>query len=436
MAYDFLIQLSIILLATKILGLFTRRIALPQVVGALLAGIILGPAVLNAVPDTSFIDQLSELGVIALMFTAGMETDLDALKKSGKVSTVVAVIGVLFPLVMGFGVACIFNKGADPMVFWQNVFVGVVLTATSVSISVETLREMGKLSTKSGNTILGAALIDDVLGIIILTVSTSMADPNGGGNVGVVLLKIVAFFAISLVGGLFLHKGLIKWFEGFGNDKRRFLIVAFAFCLIWSYVAEQGFGVADITGAYVMGVIFAGTPRITYIQNRFETLSAMLLSPVFFAAIGLKVELPKMSTSIILFAVILTVVAVLSKVLGCGLGAKICGYSMQDSLRVGVGMISRGEVALIVANKGMASGLMRQDFFGPIVLVVIITTVITPILLKLVYRGKENDYSDLQESSLVNEYEDRRAFDAAAQTLLDANDALRSKNAAQDKSGK
>ena len=427
MSYDFLIQLSIILIATKLLGLFTRRIALPQVVGALLAGVILGPAVLNAVPDTSFIDQLSELGVIILMFTAGMETDLEGLKKSGKTSTVVAVIGVLAPLVMGFGIACLFNKGDDPLVFWQNVFVGVVLTATSVSISVETLREMGKLSTRSGNTILGAALIDDVLGIIILTLATSLAGDGAGGSLVVVLLKIVAFFAISLVGGFFIHKVVCKWFSNSQMDKQRFLIVALALCLVWSFVAEAGFGVADITGAYVMGVIFAATPRVTYLQNRFQTLSVMLLSPVFFASIGLKVVLPSMSASIILFAVLLTIVAIVSKVLGCGVGAKLCGYSNKDCLRVGVGMISRGEVALIVANKGLAAGLMQQAFFGPIVLVVIITTVITPILLKLVYRGSD-EYEDLQQSELVNEYEDRAAFDAASQALLEANEAIKNQS--------
>ena len=414
--YDFLIHLAIILISTKVLGMLTRRIALPQVVGALIAGILLGPAAFGIVQDTSFIDQLAELGVIVLMFTAGMETDIQALKKSGKTSFVVALIGVLFPLVLGFGTALLFNKGPDT--FWQNAFVGVVLTATSVSITVETLREMGKLSTNSGNIILGAALIDDVLGIIILTVATSMA--GEGANVGVVLLKIVAFFAISLLVGFLGHKLIDKWFSRYDQDKRRFLIVAFALCLVWSYVAEEGFGVADITGAYIIGVMFAGTPRVAYLENRFDTMANLLLSPVFFASIGLKVVLPEMSTSILIFSLLLTVVAIASKVVGCGLGARLCGCDGQDSLRIGVGMISRGEVALIVANQGLRGGLMKEEFFGPLVLVVIITTVVTPILLKFVYKGKEKDYSDLKESELVNKYEDAQALDQATQILLDA----------------
>jgi len=294
-----------------------------------------------------------------------------------------------------------------------------------VSITVETLKELGKLSTRSGNAILGAALIDDVLGIVALTIVTSMA--GQGAGIGIVLLKIVLFFALSLVVGVVLHKLVQKWFETTANDKRRFLVVAFALCLLYAYVAEDIFGVADITGAYIMGVIFAGTPKVAYLENRFDTLSCMLLSPVFFASIGLKVVLPQMSGAVVLFSVLLILAAVASKVVGCGLGARFCGYTGKDALRIGVGMISRGEVALIVANKGIASGLMNDAFFGPVVLVVIVTTVITPILLKLVYKSKEKDYSDLEESELVNRYEDRQDFDLASQMLLDDHDTLQEK---------
>ena len=420
MSYHFLFELALILLSTKVLGIITKRIALPQVVGALLAGLVMGPAMLNILQETTLLDQLAELGVIVLMFNAGLETDLGELKKAGRSAFIIALIGVLVPLIGGFFLNSFFNQGSDTLL--QNIFIGVVLTATSVSITVETLKEIGKLSTRSGNAILGAAIIDDVLGIVALTMITSLS--GTGANVLVVLLKIAAFFAVSVVVWMIFHRIVEWWFKRYDRDKRRFVVISFAFCLLYAYLAETVFGVADITGAYIAGLIFAKTPRVAYLQDRFDTLSYTLLSPVFFASIGLKVVLPQMSATIILFSVLLVLWAVLSKVIGCGLGAKLCGYTNQESLRIGVGMISRGEVALIVANNGIAAGLMKEEFFGPVVLMVIATTILTPIFLKLVYRGKEKDYSDLQESTLVNRYEDAEAFDLAAQALLEDHERL------------
>ena len=429
MDYHFLFEIAVILLSTKVLGIVTKRFALPQVVGALLAGLLLGPAMLGVLQETALMDQLAELGVIVLMFNAGLETDLGELKKGGASAFVIALIGVLVALAGGFVLACFFNQGSEALL--QNVFIGVILTATSVSITVETLKEIGKLSTRSGNAILGAAIIDDVLGIVALTIITSLS--GTGANVLMILLKIVAFFAISVVVWMLLHRLAEWWFKRYDRDKRRFVVISFAFCLLYAYFAEEFFGVADITGAYIAGLIFAKTPRVTYLQDRFETLSYTLLSPIFFASLGLKVVLPEMSASILLFSVLLILWAVLSKIVGCGLGARLCHYSGQDSLRIGVGMISRGEVALIVANNGIAAGLMKNEFFGPVVLMVIATTILTPILLKLVYRGKEKDYSDLQESELVNRYEDAAAFDLAAQALLEDHERLRDSAAAQKK---
>ena len=429
MDYHFLFEIAVILLSTKVLGIVTKRFALPQVVGALLAGRIMGPAMLSILQETSLLHQLPELGVIVLMCSAGLETDLGELKKGGASAFVIALIGVLVPLAGGFVLACFFNQGSEALL--QNVFIGVILTATSVSITVETLKEIGKLPTRSGNAILGAAIIDDVLGIVALTIITSLS--GTGANVLMILLKIVAFFAISVVVWMLLHRLAEWWFKRYDRDKRRFVVISFAFCLLYAYFAEEFFGVADITGAYIAGLIFAKTPRVTYLQDRFETLSYTLLSPIFFASLGLKVVLPEMSASILLFSVLLILWAVLSKIVGCGLGAKLCHYSGQDSLRIGVGMISRGEVALIVANNGIAAGLMKNEFFGPVVLMVIATTILTPILLKLVYRGKEKDYSDLQESELVNRYEDAAAFDLAAQALLEDHERLRDNAEAQKK---
>lgn len=298
----------------------------------------------------------------------------------------------------------------------QNIFIGIILTATSVSITVETLKEMGRLSSKSGNAILGAALIDDILGIIALTIVTSCADKSV--NIGLVMLKIVLFFVFAIVVAVAFNFAFNKWSGRSKKDLRRYVIIGFVFCLLMSYCAEKFFGVADITGAFVAGLALSNGPRATYLTNRFETLSYMLLSPVFFASIGLKVVIPKMSASIIIFAVVLLVIAVITKIIGCGLGAKICKFSNKDSLRIGIGMISRGEVALIVASKGEAVGLMNDKYFGPIVITVVVTTIITPILLKFVYKSKDSD-KDSKGELEVDKFTKGTAFEEHEQSLVE-----------------
>lgn len=389
-SYRYLLDLAIILLSTKLLGLLTRRVQMPQVVGALLAGLILGPAGFGLLTETSFIHEVAEIGVIVLMFSAGMETDIKELKASGKASFVIALCGVIVPLIGGYAVAWFYTRPGSSIesnmsspVFLQNLFIGVILTATSVSITVETLKELGKLKTRSGNAILGAAIIDDVLGIIALTIVTSMADSSI--SLTTVLLKIVGFFAFSGVVGFIFYKLYKKWVDEAKKELHRHTIVAFVFCLVMAFIAESVFGVADITGAYIAGLIISNVQRSDYLESKFDTLSYLLLSPVFFASIGLKVTLPTMSVSIVMFAVALTIVAVLTKVIGCGLGAKLCGYQNYQVKRIGVGMISRGEVALIVASKGSALGLMSSALLGPVIIVVVITTIITPVLLKVVF---------------------------------------------------
>ena len=386
LSYEFLFDLALILISTKLFGLITKKVRMPQVVGALVAGVILGPAVLNVLSETEFIQKLAELGVIVLMFTAGLETDINQLKKTGKASFIIAVLGVIIPLVGGFFIANIFNKGNDVNAILQNVFIGIILTATSVSITVETLKEMGKLKTRAGNAILGAAIIDDILGIIALTITTSLADPSI--NVIIVLAKIVMFFIFAGFAGYLFHWAFIKLDERYQRDLRRFVIIAFVFCLLLSFCAEEFFGVADITGAFIAGLVISDSNRSKYLNSRFETLSYMLLSPIFFASIGIKVQLTAMTKTIFIFAILLLIVAILSKVLGCALGAKLCKYSNREAIQIGTGMISRGEVALIVANKGIAMGLMLPEFLAPVVIVVVVTTIVTPILLKVVFNNK------------------------------------------------
>ena len=385
--YRYLLDIALILLGTKAFGLFTRKLRMPAVVGALLAGIILGPAVLNWVQPSNLISSLSEIGVIVLMFGAGLETSITDLKKAGLKALVIAVLGVLVPLGLGYWIATFYNVGPEAWI--GNLFLGVILTATSVGITVETLKEMGAMKTTSGNAILAAAVIDDVLGIIALTIVSGLADSSV--NVGIVLLKIVLFFIFAVIVGVLLHKVFAWWFD---HDSRgglqRYSIISFAFALIMAFVSEEFFGVADITGAYFAGLIISMTQREPYIASRFDVLSYTYLSPIFFASIGLKVSLPEMNGTIVAFAVVLTIVAILTKVVGCGLGAKLCHYKNYQAIRIGVGMISRGEVALIVASKGESLGMMSTAVMGPVVIVVILTTIIAPILLKPVFkRGPE-----------------------------------------------
>lgn len=398
LSYEFLFDLALILISTKLFGLITKKVKMPQVVGALLAGVILGPAFLNVLSETEFIQKLAELGVIVLMFTAGLETDIDQLKKTGKASFIIAVLGVIIPLAGGFFIASIFNRGNDVNTILQNVFIGIILTATSVSITVETLKEMGKLNTRAGNAILGAAIIDDILGIIALTITTSLADSSI--NVIMVLVKIVMFFIFAGFAGYLFHWAFIKLDERYQRDLRRFVILAFVFCLLLSFSAEEFFGVADITGAFIAGLVISDSNRSKYLNSRFETLSYMLLSPIFFASIGIKVQLTDMTKTIFIFAILLLLVAILSKIVGCALGAKLCRYSNREAIQIGTGMISRGEVALIVANKGIAMGLMLPEFLAPVVIVVVVTTIVTPILLKVVFNNKSKNV-DLNVKSNV-----------------------------------
>lgn len=388
----FLLDLALILLGTKVLGLLTKRFQMPQVVGALLAGLLLGPACLGILEETDFITECSKIGVIVLMFSAGLETDIKGLKKCGLAAFVIAILGVLVPLGGGYLIAYIFNgklipSDATSSVFFQNIFIGVILTATSVSITVETLKELGKLNCPAGNAIMGAAIIDDILGIIALTVITSVGDPKSDVSVGTVLIKIVLFFALAGVVGYIFYRLFKVWTEHSLNDKRRFVIIAFVFCLLMSYIAEVYFGVADITGAYLAGLVISQTQRKEYLEARFGTLSYIMLSPIFFASIGIKVVLPKMTAEVIIFTVVIVTVAVLAKIIGCGIGAKMFKYSTKECLQIGAGMVSRGEVALVVMDKG-GSALMPSNLQGPIVIMVVATTIIAPILLKIVFKER------------------------------------------------
>ena len=381
MSYDYLLTIAIILLSTKVFGLTSERVHMPQVVGALIAGVLVGPSVLNWVGETDFLVKAAELGVIILMFNAGMDTDLEELKKTGFASFIIAMIGVIVPLLGGMGCYLAFdNNPSDQMNMIKAAFIGVVLTATSVSITVETLREMGKLKSRVGTAILGAAVIDDILGIIVLTILSALTDPSVRPLF--VLTRIVAFFVFVAVVGLIMYKAFLKMEQKWHN--RRIAIYAVAFALLMSYVAERFFGIADITGAYFAGIVLCSLADVRdYVASKTNVLGYMLFSPLFFASIGIKTNLEGLTSTMAIFAVVLTIVAILTKIIGCGIGARIMGFHTYDAFSIGLGMVSRGEVALIVAQKGEQAGLIDPHMFPPIVLVVIVTTLVTPILLKL-----------------------------------------------------
>lgn len=417
MSYHYLLDLALILLSTKLLGIFTGKFQMPRVVGALLAGLVLGPAMLNLLSETAFLSQLSELGVIVILFTAGMGTDLRELRKAGKTGFLIALCGVLIPMAMGAGFGWIAGQvGWLPKnTFLENLFLGTVLTATSVSITVETLKELGHLDTKVGSTILAAALIDDVLGLIALTVVASLAGDSQG--LLLVLCKIVLFFVfavVSAIAGIRLFRYMIA--RAHLQNLRRYPVFAFVVCLLLAYCAEEFFGVADIIGAFVAGLIVACTPKADYIHSKFEPLSYLLLTPVFFAGIGIKVELPELTGSLIAFSLLLLATAILSKLIGCGLGARFCGFTPAECIQVGTGMACRGEVALIVANRGLSMGVLSQAMMTPIVITVVGCAVLTPVMLKLAFA--KHPQAPSTPNALSNRYHKSEQLEHMSDELL------------------
>lgn len=382
--YSVFKDLAIIIVFAKFFGILARKCKAPQVVGEIIAGLLIGPSVLGLVQQTDFLTEMAEIGVVLLMFSAGLETDLKELMKTGPVAFLIACAGVFVPLVGGTLLYMGFY-GAAPWgseKFYMAVFIGVIMTATSVSITVESLREMGKLRGKVGTTILSAAIIDDVIGIIVLTFVVGFKSPDS--NPGKVVLSTVLFFAMALVVGYILFRIFRRFDERYPHT-RRIPIISLALCFFFAYAAEHFFGIADITGAYVAGIVLCSMRDSTYIEEKMEVSSYMIFGPVFFASIGLKTSIDNVNGSIMLFSLGFVLVALITKIIGCGLIAKLCRFRFQDSLKIGVGMMTRGEVALIVAQKGLSVGLLTPVYFTSVILLIIVSSISTPIILKLLY---------------------------------------------------
>lgn len=374
-----ILELAVILFASKIAGDISVRLGQPSVLGKLLIGIVLGPAVLGIVNDTDILKEISQIGVILLMFIAGLETDMDEFKKSGKAAAFVGVLGIIVPLSMGYLAGLVMELSAI-----QAVFLGLLLSATSVSISVQALKEMNKLKSKEGSAILGAAVIDDILVIIALAFLMSMAGEDV--HLGTVIIKKVIFFAVAILLAWKVVPIMLRKFAPL-RVTETVISAALIVCFSFAYLAEFT-GVAAIIGAYIAGVAISFTDYKHEVFEKIETISYSIFVPVFFTSIGVAVKFSGVGQYIWVI-VALSILAILTKLFGAALGAKLAGFNWRSSLGVGAGMVSRGEVALIIAGIGLETKLLSNELFTVLVVVVLVTTIVTPPLMKVIFKDQQ-----------------------------------------------
>ena len=392
-----LLLLALVIAAAKTAGALASRIGQPAVFGEIFVGLVLGPTVLNVLGWPAFapagesgepatllpaLRDLAEIGVVLLMFVAGLETDVAELRRVGKVAFWSALGGVVLPFIGGAAVAVAFGL---PL-YWQGVFIGTILTATSVSISAQTLIELGALRTREGSTILGAAVIDDVMGIVVLSVVVGFARASAGGvdlvEIGIVAVRIAAFFAVAVLAGRWLTP-ILRWASSLGVSQG-VLGVTLVVTFFYAWAAEYLGAVAAITGAYLAGVLIAQTEFKREVDAGIHPLTYSMFVPAFFIGIGLQANGRELGERAA-FTIVLVVVAIVTKAVGCGLFARMFGFTAKESVRVGAGMISRGEVGLIVAGYGLANGLIGREVFSASVIMVLATTMVTPPLLRLLF---------------------------------------------------
>ncbi|MBI4888876.1 MAG: cation:proton antiporter [Acidobacteria bacterium] len=395
-----LLLLAIVVTAAKLAGALASRIGQPAVFGEILVGLVLGPTVLNVLGWPLFaapagggaagesaallpvFRDLSEIGVVLLMFVAGLETDVAELRRVGSVAFWSAFGGVVLPFAGGAAVAVAFGY---PL-YWEGIFIGAILTATSVSISAQTLIDLGALRSREGSTILGAAVIDDVMGIIVLSLVVAFARASAGGvnlgQIAIVGVRIAVFFAAAVMAGRWLPH-VFRWASALGVSQGVLgaaLVVAF----LYSWAAEYVGAIAAITGAYVAGVLIAQTEFKKQVDAGIHPLTYSMFVPAFFIGIGLQANGRELGDRAA-FTVVLVLVAIVAKAVGCGVCARLAGFTTKEAVRVGAGMISRGEVGLIVAGYGLASGLIDREVFSASVIMVLATTMVTPPLLRLLF---------------------------------------------------
>ena len=372
---DILAILAITLLAAKIAGHLGRRFGLPTAVGKICVGLVVGPAVLGLVSNDGSFGEFADIGVIVLMFLAGLETDMATMKRVSGPAFAVAAGGVVLPFAGGLAIGETFGLGLK-----ETLFVGAILTATSVSISAETLRELGRLRSKEGTTILAAAVIDDVMGIIVLAFVFSLA---GGEAPELAILKMSAFIPVAFFTGILLMNPLARAAKAHLNAEAQ-LSLLLAIALLYAWAALRLGGVAEVTGAYMAGLLVARTDLSHSVSHGLHWVGYSLFVPLFFVGIGLHAEFGSLRSDPWLLLAILGV-AVAGKVVGCYVMARFCRFDHKQALAVGIGMMSRGEVALVVASAGASAGIVEGALFSATVLMALATTIMTPVLLKVVY---------------------------------------------------
>ncbi|SCM93498.1 Monovalent cation:proton antiporter-2 (CPA2) family transporter [Bacillus mycoides] len=380
MEFEFFFQIALILLSTKLAGDLSVRLGQPSVLGKLIVGIVIGPAVLGWIENSELLTQLSNVGVILLMFMAGLETDLEELNANRNSSLAVALGGIVLPFAGGYvsGLVMGMEQG-------NAVFLGLLLCATSVSISVQTLRDLGKMKTRESTTMLGAAVFDDILVVILLAFAMSFLGTDDVNLTMVILKKVVFFASIILIG----WKGvpaIMRWLSPL-RVSESIVSAALIICFSFAYFGEL-LGIAGIIGAFAAGIAISQTNYKHEVEKKVEPIAYAMFVPVFFVSIGMNITFDGIGDQI-WFILALTVIAVFTKLIGCGFGARMTGFDAKSSAIIGAGMVSRGEVALIIAGTGLSSGLLAQDYFTAIVIVVILTTMITPPMLKYTFGAKD-----------------------------------------------
>jgi Kef-type K+ transport system membrane component KefB len=416
-----LLPIALILIVCKTLSLGCQKIGLPQVIGYLVAGLLL--SLIKFIPgqriftDTSTegLSFIAKIGVILIMFSAGIGTDLKKVKATGVKSVLITLAGVIVPMGLGFIVAvlCFGGFGSIGENYKQALFYGCILTATSVSVTVATLKELGKLDSEMGTCIISAAILDDIIGVIVLSLvlgldgaaSDSASFINLLSSWGIdatvgSVISIVIYFIVFIAVGVGISK-LMNFLARKYDHHRRIPIYAFAICFAYAWVAEEIFGVADITGAFLAGILLSNNYDRKYIDRRTDIFSGFLFAPIFFANIGISMKFEAIDASFILFGLLFVLAGIVGKLIGCGITAKACGFSWKESASIGIGMMVRAEVALVCMQKGVDANIIDSRISTFVVMLILATSLVAPILLKILNQSKPKINKELVEDELA-----------------------------------
>ncbi len=382
MENKYLLDIGLIIVVVKIFTLITQKIKMPKVLGGLIAGIVLGPAMLNIVQSSTILEALSKFGIILIMFLAGMETSIKKFISDSNKYVIIAIAGVIVPLIMGTACSLMYVQDLK-----TNLFFGAVITATSVSITVETLIEMKKIKSSVGLAILGAGVVDDIIGILFLTIIMNSGNLHFS-TFSFVTVKVLLFFAMAILLSLILFK-IFEKIEQKDTKTEQMPTYSIAFALILAFIAEV-LGVSGIIGAYIAGLVIGNTEKGRKVRGKIDLVVHTIFSPIFFASVGIKLTTLSFSIQVWVFIIIFTAITILSKIVGNGLGAKICGYPREKAIQVGIGMATRGEVALIIAEEAKTINLINEEVFSIVIITVMLVTLITPILLHYSFKKNVN----------------------------------------------